>query len=445
MKYIIVQAGGIGSRLGHFTDNKPKALVPVGNKPILFHLFEMFPDKHFLIISDYKHDVMEKYLFCFADVSYQIIDSSGVGNCAGLRDALTCIPEKEAFMLIWSDLVLPKGFCLPPDYLGNSKPLNDYVGVSGDFRCRWSFRNGMFYEEPSHTHGVSGTFWFTNKEKLKCVPDYGEFARWLGESGLQMEPYPMNKTREFGVLEEVEQLPQPRCRPFNRLIISDNALVKQPISEQGVELAKKEQAWYQRLQKSEFDFLPSIFSFDPLVMEWINGKNLYEVEGSNDEKLTILEKVINDLNRIHSLDETDADRSSLDEAYYQKTEERLRKVQPLIPYADRPVITVNGKPCRNVFFHLKELRGKIAALQCDRFPLIHGDCTFSNIMLREDGRPVFLDPRGYFGHTALYGDQRYDWAKLYYSLIGNYDQFNLGRFRLNIGGNQGSRGTDLGK
>ena len=53
-------------------------------------------------------------------------------------------------------------------------------------------------------------------------------------------------------------------------------------------------------------------------------------------------------------------------------------------------------------------------------------------MIREDNSPVLIDPRGYFGFTELYGDVRYDWAKLYYSIVGNYDQFNLKRFRLHI-------------
>ena len=66
------------------------------------------------------------------------------------------------------------------------------------------------------------------------------------------------------------------------------------------------------------------------------------------------------------------------------------------------------------------------------FRLLHGDCTFSNMMLRADGSPVMIDPRGYFGTTELYGDPAYDWVKLYYSLVGNYDQFNLKRFRLQI-------------
>jgi hypothetical protein len=46
---------------------------------------------------------------------------------------------------------------------------------------------------------------------------------------------------------------------------------------------------------------------------------------------------------------------------------------------------------------------------------------------------TFLDPRGYFGFTELYGDTAYDWAKVFYSIDGDYDQFNNGNFSLDIG------------
>ena len=55
------------------------------------------------------------------------------------------------------------------------------------------------------------------------------------------------------------------------------------------------------------------------------------------------------------------------------------------------------------------------------------------MMIETDGvRPVLLDPRGYFGKTKLYGDIDYDWAKLYYSVVGDYDQFNRKNFSLEI-------------
>ena len=106
MKYIIVQAGGKGTRLGHLTRNKPKALVPIDNLPLLFHLFKKYPDKQFIIIADYKKDVLREYLSCFAEVSYQVVDAKGAGTCAGIRDAVKLIPDKEPFLLIWSDLHL---------------------------------------------------------------------------------------------------------------------------------------------------------------------------------------------------------------------------------------------------------------------------------------------------------------------------------------------------
>ena len=51
--YIIVQAGGKGTRLGHLTANRPKALVPIGNLPMIFYLFRQFPNSKFIIIADY--------------------------------------------------------------------------------------------------------------------------------------------------------------------------------------------------------------------------------------------------------------------------------------------------------------------------------------------------------------------------------------------------------
>lgn len=45
---------------------------------------------------------------------------------------------------------------------------------------------------------------------------------------------------------------------------------------------------------------------------------------------------------------------------------------------------------------------------------------------------MFIDPRGYFGYTEVYGDPDYDFAKVYYSLVGNYDKFNRKKFKLKI-------------
>ena len=58
----------------------------------------------------------------------------------------------------------------------------------------------------------------------------------------------------------------------------------------------------------------------------------------------------------------------------------------------------------------------------ENFSIIHGDLCFSNIMV--DSNLSFIkviDPRGKFGAFDLYGDQRYEMAKLFHSVDGKYD------------------------
>ena len=432
LDYIIVQAGGRGSRLGYLTDNKPKALLPVENLPMLFHLFRKFPSKRFVIIADYQAGVLKRYLNAFADVTYLVVEAPGSGTASGVRQALELVPEDAPLMLVWSDLILPESFQLPEDYRAGTPPTADYAGISTTFPCRWSYRDGAFREERSTEYGVAGLFLFRDKRVLDGVPESGELVRWMGEQALRPRTLSLAGTREFGLLEEYEALPRMRCRPFNRITVEDGRLVKEPVDEQGVRLARLERAWYEKAQALRLRGLPEIYRTDPLTMEWIPGEPIYQRTLSRGEQSAVLEKLVDALDRIHAADSAPADSFSLREAYFTKTMKRLAAVEHLVPYAREPYITVNGRRCRNVFYVEDELERRAAQLRCDRFRFIHGDCTFSNLLLREDGAPVLIDPRGYFGFTEMYGDVRYDWAKLYYSLAGNYDRFNLKQFRLSI-------------
>lgn len=432
MEYIIVQAGGRGSRLGYLTDNKPKALVPVDNLPMLFHLFRKYPDKRYVIIADYQRDVLREYLEAFADVKYQVVDAPGKGTCAGLEQALGLIPDGKPFMLVWSDLILPEEFELPGEYREPEGAKSDYIGISATFPCRWSYAEGEFTEERSSEHGVAGFFLFTDKGKLKNVPREGELVRWMQSGRMRYKELSLAGTREFGLLEEYEKLVRLKCRPFNRIRVEGDVLVKEAVDIQGRELAGRECAWYRRALQKRIDILPAIYGEDPLRMEYVRGKNIYEYVLDYGEKKRILGTLVSALRNIHHLEQVPGDSFSMKEAYYHKTMSRLAKIENLVPFGREREITVNGKRCRNIFFHKRELEKKLEELHCDTFCFIHGDCTFSNLMLRGDGMPVLIDPRGYFGFTEFYGDERYDWAKLYYSIIGNYDRFNLKDFRLEI-------------
>jgi len=425
-EYIIIQAGGKGTRLEHLTRNKPKCLVPVNNLPMIFHLFKKFRDKKFIIIGDYHYDVLREYLKAFADVKYLLVNSEGKqGTLSGLSLALRYIPKDKPFMFIWSDLVLSPNFEIP---------LNDnYIGISKDFRCRWMYDNQTFSEQPSTEHGVAGLFIFSGKDILGEVPLEGEFVRWLSKKNILFRELPLYESREYGLISEYNKLQTQKCRPFNQLYIEDNRVVKIALDKQGQDLAVKEKSWYRLIEDLNYKSIPKIYQYEPLSMEKINGKNIYEYKDlSLEGKTEILTRIILELQKLHNLSGVETDYFSMKEAYITKTFERLAKVRDLIPYSKQKYININGRECRNIYFYQDELEKKLNMLTANSFKLLHGDCTFSNLMLNENLEPVFIDPRGYFGHTSFFGDPAYDWAKLYYSLVGNYDQFNLKNFQLYI-------------
>ena len=67
-------------------------------------------------------------------------------------------------------------------------------------------------------------------------------------------------TKEFGLIEEYEKLETSKCRPFNKITIENNILVKEPMDSQGELLAKRECAWYEKAMSLGIDILPKIYS-----------------------------------------------------------------------------------------------------------------------------------------------------------------------------------------
>lgn len=430
--YVVVQAGGKGTRLETLTANKPKALVPVDNLPMIFHLFKKYPGAKFKIIVDYKRDVFKRYLKAFANVDYEIIDADRKGTCAGIRKSLSLIPDNTSFMLIWCDLVLsgmqPGGVF---DYSLN------YLGISRDFPCRWSYYNNEFAETPSTENGVAGMFIFKNKAQIEDVPEEGEFIRYLSTKNLSFERLNMFGGLEIGTMLSYFQneLNKPKCRPFNKMEFKGDIVLKYPLNEQGKKLADDEIAWYKKVTELGYNDIPKIYGYDPLVMEKVKGQNVFEYAFlTKGFKRALLARIVNSLKNLHNLvDAIPARTEDCENNYITKTFDRLAVVQELVPFAKDEFVIVNGRKCTNIFSVKDKIVTEMRLMYPSKFHLIHGDCTFHNMMIETNGvRPILIDPRGYFGKTKFYGDVDYDWAKLYYSVVGNYDQFNRKNFSLDI-------------
>ena len=61
---VIVLAGGFGTRLSEFTESLPKPMVPIGDKPILWHImnhYAYFGHKDFYVALGYKAEVIKEF------------------------------------------------------------------------------------------------------------------------------------------------------------------------------------------------------------------------------------------------------------------------------------------------------------------------------------------------------------------------------------------------
>ena len=148
---------------------------------------------------------------------------------------------------------------------------------------------------------------------------------------------------------------------------------------------------------------------------------------------------------------------SLEDMYLIKTLkrfEKLRSDERFAPFFERSV-SVNGRLYRSMDEIAEILRKIIPEMLYDvrTFNIIHGDLCFANIMI--DSNLSFIkviDPRGKFGYYDIYGDARYELAKLFHSVDGKYDfiikdlsdvSYDLNQPRIDYAIHDRDRGFDL--
>jgi len=101
----------------------------------------------------------------------------------------------------------------------------------------------------------------------------------------------------------------------------------------------------------------------------------------------------------------------------------------------RGELVFNGRSLRNVCGLKHNIQSAAKELvRSERVSVIHGDFCFSNILFDVNNQIIkLIDPRGSFGKKGIYGDPRYDIAKLRHSAYGLYDFILADMFQLEGG------------
>src|SRR5581483_5309552 len=97
---VIILAGGKGTRLAEETALRPKPMVEIGGKPILWHIMQIYAShgyKDFVLACGYKNEVIKEYFHNYQlhscdyflsmrNSSRQIVSSNGLDWCIGMID-----------------------------------------------------------------------------------------------------------------------------------------------------------------------------------------------------------------------------------------------------------------------------------------------------------------------------------------------------------------------
>ena len=107
---VVILAGGFGTRLSEYTGTIPKPMVPIGGKPILAHIlniYRKYGHKDFYIALGYKGQIIRKYFSnkknLKKDISINLIDTGSNTLTGGRLLRLRKYLRNETFLLTYGD------------------------------------------------------------------------------------------------------------------------------------------------------------------------------------------------------------------------------------------------------------------------------------------------------------------------------------------------------
>jgi glucose-1-phosphate cytidylyltransferase len=127
--HVVILAGGKGTRLAEETSTRPKPMVEIGGKPMLWHIMQMYAHygfKDFVVACGYKGEMIKEYFHNFVvrnsdyvinlrDGSRRTVAHSGIDWEVGLLDTgletmtggriarLRSVLGRERFMVTYGD------------------------------------------------------------------------------------------------------------------------------------------------------------------------------------------------------------------------------------------------------------------------------------------------------------------------------------------------------
>ena len=459
---LILSAGKIEKELESVFGTIPSGLIPLHGKPVIFRIIDKLLKEGFKKISittGFKKEILEKI------ISEQYEDQIKInfvttdfekppGN--SILTAIERIQECQLLVILGDTLV--------ENELSNLiQKNNDFVLMSNEFEtpanwCVVTSKDGKLdlifdkkkdLEKTNEQYALVGVYYFDDLTSLKHV--YAQFNHQERiEISALIKKYKEEKVISAIICEQwhdaghvenyfVSKQMLLKARYFNSLRFDRSLEIVTKTSENTSKLIN-EIEWYKQIPNDLSKLIPKIIDFDQskkpfLKLEYIKHPTLAELwlYGDFSSKLwiEILKKLFEILNQFKKYPAKLVSPSDYHFIYKTKTEDRIQELtnsnESFRHILASDVLFINGKKYRNWLVIKEEIELKVHDLYHDKDNcLIHGDLCFSNIFCDFKNKNFkLIDPRGKWG-SDMYGDIKYDVAKIRHSVVGGFDTITNG-------------------
>jgi glucose-1-phosphate cytidylyltransferase len=254
----IILAGGLGSRLSEETVLRPKPMVEIGGKPILWHIMNIFSChgvNEFIVALGYRGEFIKEYFLNFYGLNNDItldlatgqttihdgrqprwkvhLVDTGLATQTGgrIKRLEKWLGDDETFMMTYGDGVADVDLCALRRFHGSHGRLATVTTVRPPARFGGIVFDGSrvaeFTEKPQTGEGwINGGFFVLNREVLRYID--GDDTLWerdpmerLAADG-QLMAYrhegfwqPMDTARERKLLEDLWSTGQAPWKTWN--------------------------------------------------------------------------------------------------------------------------------------------------------------------------------------------------------------------------------------
>ena len=428
---VVIPTAGLGSRMGNYTRDLNKALLPYKDQPVLAHIIDSFPrDTRFIIpvgylavqIKEFCSQAYSDRNITFVDIEDYTSENSGTGltllQCSSIiRSPFWYVPC-DTYFAEQLDLNLSENTYFTKSV--GSKDTQLYTIFEVDTNNR--IQNVVFKQHfDSEQLAFTGLMYIHNWADFFYKLSDSKSNEFIGIIESNSNTRSLNSWLDFGCPTIYQtELSKSRTFDFTKkdelTYICNNRVVKWWLDPR---IAEKK---YNKVQ-ANLSVFPNNCTFNGNFMayDYFQGQTLYEFNNviQFDRLLAWLES------NVWKLEVQDIS-SSCNEFYKTKSLQRIDKFLALNPQLP-DIEFVDNIPIKHYSYYLNNIDWQYLAVN-SRPGFMHGDLQFDNIIIDNNYNFKLIDWRHEFADQITIGDIYYDLAKMMGGLIINYARIKRHNF-----------------